>query len=128
MLEYVIIPFFFLLIFMCFGYGVLGFFLIVRSFQIHHNNLFWLGIGFISVSIGLIGNILLEYGRYFQIYFINIKFFLIAVFVYQTFHRKKKNSKAKLILSSIFIILLSKLIYFLFSFGWAGLHQKIIKN
>ncbi|MFX1277996.1 MAG: hypothetical protein ACFFA3_01170 [Promethearchaeota archaeon] len=77
---------------------LLGIFLLIKAFQIKFINLYSMGIGFVLFFVGLFGNFVLGYGYFFEELFVFIGYFLIAFFTYLTFHRRKVDYKARLLL------------------------------
>ncbi|MHA1931841.1 MAG: hypothetical protein ACW96X_04825 [Promethearchaeota archaeon] len=105
-----ITPFIVLLLIVILGYSSVGIFLIIRAYKTQLKNLYLIGIGFILVTIGIVGNLLLEYGRLFQVVFLGVGYSLLAIFIYQTFHKKKSNSYAKLMLSLIIVLFFARIL------------------
>ncbi|MFX1567851.1 MAG: hypothetical protein ACFFCV_05725 [Promethearchaeota archaeon] len=54
-----------------------------------------LGLVYLLLPIGFIGNIILGFGRFFQIMLTSLSIMGIGIFTYLTFHRKKKSRKPK---------------------------------
>lgn len=104
------VPFIILLLIVILGYSAVGIFLIIRANKTQLKNLYLIGIGFILVTIAIVGNIVLAYGRLFQVIFLGIGYFLLAIFIYQTFYKKKSNSYAKSLLSLLAVLLFARII------------------
>ena len=90
-----IIYYLFLILFLLFIITLLmtGIFLLIRAHQLKMRNLVYLGIGFIFIPIGFIGNVLIEasWGIFFEEIFVSTGFILGTIFTNLTFHKIRKS-------------------------------------
>ena len=82
---------------------IVGFFLLYRVKKTKLYNLITIGIAFILIPIGFIGNFLLRLGIIFENMFVSTGFILTVIFTNQTFHKKKKKTK-NLVLCLIIVL------------------------
>jgi len=89
-----------------------GIFLLIKGIQRKMVGLSCLGIGFIAIPIGFVGNYILKIypGYFFQEIFITIGFILAVIFTNLTFHKNRK-SPAKLILIAVIALAIIQLIF-----------------
>lgn len=89
-----------------------GIFLLIKGIQRKMVGLSCLGIGFIVIPIGFVGNYILDIypGYLFQEIFITIGFILAVIFTNLTFHKNRK-SPAKLILIVVIVLAIIQLIF-----------------
>ena len=91
---------------------IVGIFLLIKGIQRKMVGLSCLGIGFIVIPIGFVGNYILKIypGYFFQEIFITIGFILAVIFTNLTFHKNRK-SPAKLILIVVIVSAIIQLIF-----------------
>jgi len=82
---------------------IVGFFLLFRVKETKLYNLIWVGIAFILIPIGFIGNFLFGLGIIFENIFVSTGFVLSVIFTNQTFHKKKKYTKSIVLCLVIFL-------------------------
>ena len=101
-----------LMLFLCTLFTV-GIFLLIKGIQRKMLGLSCLGIGFILIPIGFVGNFILNVksGYLFQEIFVTIGFILAVIFTNLTFHKNRK-SPAKLILFSVILLAIIQLIFY----------------
>jgi len=89
-----------------------GIFLLIKGIQRKMVGLSCLGIGFIVIPIGFVGNYILDIypGYLFQEIFITIGFILAVIFTNLTFYKNRK-SPAKLILIVVIVLAIIQLIF-----------------
>jgi hypothetical protein len=89
---------------------ITGTFLITRAVYLRKLNVFYIGIAYILIGFGFIGNLVFKLGIIFEEIFVSSGFSFLALFTYTTFY-KNRNHKAKYLLTGVLSLLV---IHFIF--------------
>jgi hypothetical protein len=95
---------------------ITGIFLIIRAIYLRKLNVFYIGIAYILIGFGFIGNLVFKLGIIFEEIFVSLGFSFVALFTYTTFY-KNRNNKAKYfltgVLSLLFVHFILKVFFFI---------------
>ncbi len=91
---------------------IVGFFLIYKGIQNRMKNLRLVGYGYITLVIGIIGNLVFNLGPLFQEFFVFAAFLLTVIFTNRTFYKSKKKI-ANYILIVVIILGIIQFFYYL---------------
>ncbi|MBD3216096.1 MAG: hypothetical protein GF311_26015 [Candidatus Lokiarchaeota archaeon] len=83
---------------------ITGIFLIIRAIYLRKLNVFYIGIAYILIGFGFIGNLVFKLGIIFEEIFVSLGFSFVALFTYTTFY-KNRNNIAKYFLTGVLSLL-----------------------